>query len=932
MWAGVDNIRVWAVPDSVMVFPDTSEEAENEVYSDSDRTIRLNSAINEVVSFQLVFASSLAPTSVWGVTVADLRHQEQVIPAERVRLYRQERIPVNDYPVWYLRHTPNLREAREFPDPLIPFTAPRGSLPIEVEPGRCQAVWIEIHVPMGTEPGVYRSKLRVTTQSGLIHEKKLLLNVWPFALPQTRHLAVIAGIETSKVLRHCLEVEGMPYVPSQLDFQDPAYQRAADILDGTCRLLHEHRLNPIMLDIYPIRRVGAGVELELDWADFDRIVASVLDGSAYPNREAASAWPMPISNRQPSPEAYGGWGSSVYENMLIDYLGQCVTHFEQKGWLDAHFVNIPVPGPSRGEQYQQFQRLGQLVGRVDKRLNLLCQLAPHSMEPYGYLKDPFIDVSPLVDIWCPPASMMDIDEISRQSAAGKRCWFWPDRPPYAGSLSIIAPSDHAVSLAWQAYRFACDGIMLRKINDWPDDGRVGNAGSEGALIWPGKDYGLDRPIPSIRLKRLMRGIQDYEYLWLLERNRRPGIAKLIATDLFSYGGTGCIGEHFLDGRSGGWVTDTGPWSLARKLIGQEVVEAIQERGSESDEGMPESVSRFEQQIEWARLIKSVRQMRIQVEGIRVSIAPEDAMTPLSIEAAVALFNTTRQPFNGRLAFASTEEEWSVDESTVQIDGLEPLRGSRHVVRAKARSVQANLEGVVPIRIILSDKSGSVDRVDGRLCVLSSYRVNTPMVIDGRLNDWPLGTTNVAGDFVLVGALDVPKHHRASPDRASQMTTVFVCNDDNNLYIAFNCEDDRMQDREILRTNYVRYEDLWPVGEDLVEVVLDPVNAAADAGDLLHIVVKANGAVVTERGAPCLSKVADHGEWPADVIAAIDDKSHPNRWTVEIRIPLESLGEKAMVLGINFARLNARLGEYSSWSGARRYLYSPVSLGNMRLGQ
>ena len=74
---------------------------------------------------------------------------------------------------------------------------------------------------------------------------------------------------------------------------------------------------------------------------------------------------------------------------------------------------------------------------------------------------------------------------------------------------------------------------MSKINDWSDEGVVDATDSERALIWPGKPYGLDRPIPSIRLKRLRRGFQDYEYLWLLEQNRRPGIARLVATDLRS---------------------------------------------------------------------------------------------------------------------------------------------------------------------------------------------------------------------------------------------------------------------------------------------------------------------------------------------------------------------------------------------------------------
>ena len=160
----------------------------------------------------------------------------------------------------------------------------------------------------------------------------------------------------------------------------------------------------------------------------------------------------------------------------------------------------------------------------------------------------------------------------------------------------------------------------------------------------------------------------------------------------------------------------------------------------------------------------------------------------------------------------------------------------------------------------------------------------------------------------------------------------MANDAENLYVAFNCEDDRLAERQITRSNSIAYDGLWPSGEDLVEVVLDPSGAGVDPGDVLHILVKANGAVITDRGVTCMDRVYPSGAWPAGVTAAVDDTAASNRWTVEIKIPLLALGKRADIWGINFARFNPRLGEYSSWSGARQYVYNPGTLGSMRLAQ
>jgi hypothetical protein len=51
------------------------------------------------------------------------------------------------------------------------------------------------------------------------------------------------------------------------------------------------------------------------------------------------------------------------------------------------------------------------------------------------------------------------------------------------------------------------------------------------------------------------------------------------------------------------------------------------------------------------------------------------------------------------------------------------------------------------------------------------------------------------------------------------------------------------------------------------------------------------------------------------------------------LPLAALGPLAAdnrLWGLNVTRLEARRGEYSSWSGARGECYTPQSLGNLLL--
>ncbi|MCK4602662.1 MAG: hypothetical protein KAU28_09360, partial [Phycisphaerae bacterium] len=130
------------------------------------------------------------------------------------------------------------------------------------------------------------------------------------------------------------------------------------------------------------------------------------------------------------------------------------------------------------------------------------------------------------------------------------------------------------------------------------------------------------------------------------------------------------------------------------------------------------------------------------------------------------------------------------------------------------------------------------------------------------------------------------------------------------------------------SNIIRYEQLMAIGEDLVEIILDPGADAASTADLYHIVVKANGVLVTERGVNTDPPLGKARPWPAAARVAIT--SQENTWFVELAIPLEAFGKKARAAfwGVNFMRFATQGAEASSWSEASRYFYDPRNLGTM----
>jgi hypothetical protein len=932
--SGWGNLQIWAVPETKSLSRDASPVPESAVFSQAANTVHLEGAVNEVVACQLVFKGEDGPATVTDISIEAPQGANFQIPPENLKLYKVGWVPVSEFPTWYLRLTPHSGKAREFIDPLIPLDVSQGGLPMEITSGKCSVVWVEMRIPSGTPAGSYQGNIRINVQQGFARELKLQLRVFPFALPQTRHLTVVTGFGAKDLLRHHLEVNGEPYVPGRISFEDPAYGRVTNCLDATARLLHEHRCEPVIWGIEPHRHYGPEGQLQLDWSDYDRLVGGLLDGSVFENRIGVDHWPIPLRQGSPPPQTFGGWGSGQFAKFLKNYLRLCAHHFETQGWLERQFIWCPPPGNSWEKQYDNFRWMGKQVDAASQQTRLLCPLTPNSLVPYGARDDGWEDVSPWVHTWCPPASLADFEALAAQRLDGKGTWLRPDHPPYAGSLSIVAPSTSPRSLGWAASRFEIQGILLPLVNDWAAVRASPAEGSRRALIWPGKPYGLERPIPSIRLKRLLRGLQDYEYLWLLKQNARPGIAERLAKDLVPFGGASCYMNHFLDSHPYGLVLDEAPWRLARRIMARELEKLL---GQGEEPAVPDDFGRFEEKIDWSWFSQQVRRVHLMVEGISTAIEPADQEQPVHLKATIWLLNATRDAVSGRLVCTNLPDGWAMAKPFAEIDRLAPLQGIRKTVHMKAPPFSPGRLGNRSLEFALfsndpSQKSEPVATDNGRLAVLVSQRTAKTPVIDGKLDDWAAGTTNVAGDFILIGAQDVPKDKANRPARMEKSTKVYISNNDDYLYIAFNCKGNRNALTERTRSNYVRYDELWPRGEDLVEVVLDPTHQAVDSGDLYHLVVKSNGATITERGVPCLNPVAEHRPWPIDIQAAVAPGDQPGQWMVEIRLPLKDLGDPQRIWGINFARLDAGRGEYGSWSGARRYLYAPASLGSVRFAR
>jgi hypothetical protein len=157
-----------------------------------------------------------------------------------------------------------------------------------------------------------------------------------------------------------------------------------------------------------------------------------------------------------------------------------------------------------------------------------------------------------VDIWCGLTPEWTPEKVRARRAAGQEVWWYICCGPTAPYLTefIDHPGAELRLWPWQSWQYGVEGILIwtttywtssaafppPKIQDpWADPmsyvsgydfkpGHIGYWGNgDGRFLYPPRAAAtndtprLEPPVTSFRWENLRDGMQDYEYLWLLQQ-------------------------------------------------------------------------------------------------------------------------------------------------------------------------------------------------------------------------------------------------------------------------------------------------------------------------------------------------------------------------------------------------------------------------------
>ena len=519
--------QVWAVDDGEKVFQDDlahplkSGGPGNSVWD--GHTIRLFSARNEIVAFQLILEANSEGAANVNVVVSGLVGSKggsipgsHPLPAPNdylgvgVELFAEHYLDViqSSYsdPIcggFYSTAEANPHITGWVPDALIPFSAAvgKGGAPFGIAPDRNQGVWVDVYVPRRLPLGLYTGTVTVTVSSTPVAQAPLELTVLDFTLPDENHYKSMLFYSRENVeARHDTGC---------------CTQAMWDVLLDYHRMAHRHRLELI----------GSG-----DWEEIDHL-GGTLTGEAFTAAHGYAGPGEGIGNSLFSVHTYG-WTFGETEAEYRTSSDAWVSWFDANA-PDVEYFLYLIDEPGSG-MYDWIRT------RADWIHN---NPGPGHRLPVFITRWPITELVGYVDIWCMQSPWYDPAVVDPAEARGEKAWVYAGNRPQ-NPMDVMDEYGVALRLKpWVAYKCDVGRWFTWETTHWfanqnevPNDvyknvfvnpvtfdcgGPGGYGNGDGTMFYPGRDYVFtdqDRqfpgPMSSIRMKMYRRGVQDYEYMWM----------------------------------------------------------------------------------------------------------------------------------------------------------------------------------------------------------------------------------------------------------------------------------------------------------------------------------------------------------------------------------------------------------------------------------
>ena len=545
-YSNAQVLSVWAIGDGEKVFKfDTDHFAKEKNNIWDGEKISLRGVYNEVLGFQVIV--EVDSTGAEGLEISMStpvnKKSGSVIAGSGaikygdhgyIEFFSQHYLHVKKptQPNWFYgsEKSAPARMIGWIPDALIPSDAlvGKGGFPLTIPPTKAevyrhqnivdilprrvsinQGFWIDLYLPRDKNfpPGQYTSEIQVWESGEIVSVIPVDLELIDAYMPDECHSNVWvynSGVESLGI-----------YFPG-LD--------GKEIRDLIKHEAHRHRID--LVGGFEAHQTVFDEEILLDYKPY-------LDGTAYTPGNGYHGPGEGVGENLFPVGMYGGRILGNTKEKMQEESDKWVIWFEKNAPEVNYFkYMIDEPGPA---QYDFINEQAQWIKSnpgPGKKLKLQVTT--------GYVED----LKNAIDIW-DAYNGVKVDMLEGLWAEGKDYWFYNGNRPRYGSVILEGTAVDLRVNGWIKYLYNINTWFVWHSTHWTHNGqgpkgrlqqRVFNepltfingnlnwGNGDGILFYPGRmphqpeeNRGINRFIPSIRLKNIRRGQQDYELLWLVEK-------------------------------------------------------------------------------------------------------------------------------------------------------------------------------------------------------------------------------------------------------------------------------------------------------------------------------------------------------------------------------------------------------------------------------
>lgn len=511
-----NDVEVWSTYSSKKIMKD-------KIYEDDEKLepkLQISMAKNEIEGGQLIITPKYDVNS-YNITTTDLVNtQGDKILKDQIKIYNQKYILVDT------KVSPNPEFTEGYiPDAILPFEKAIEYGENKISKNCNQGIYITVETTKETKSGIYKAVFKLEVDKTVFYID-VIVNVWDFAISDETHARSVFAIWQDDIMA------------GELDSTYSMYEKYGE-------MLLDHRLSPL----YPITE--------------DETLESFIEGAIRATQDVrATAYQIKYTH-----QANDEFGYEVDYNDLKNTLKLLIKNSNENLYLldkAVYYFGDIIDEPQNDPSGKTLK----LAQRVLNKVNEVEELVYAELLAEGFFNDKSEEFKnkilkglrsipnllttaknsmfdggigtyvPTIDNFDSPN---DIEYYQEQKELNGNLWWytcvWPVYP-YA-SYHIDDSLLGARLLSYMQYDYGIDGnlywatTLYRKIqlnskgegnitrptDPYNDPKRMSDrysANGDGYLFYPGRPYGIDGPVSSLRLEAIRDGLEEYEYLYYLD--------------------------------------------------------------------------------------------------------------------------------------------------------------------------------------------------------------------------------------------------------------------------------------------------------------------------------------------------------------------------------------------------------------------------------